>query len=71
VSDVEHSEPPSAAGWLVLISFGFVLLATVLRVASVLTDGLTLVYASIACGALAAMTLVVAVRSRQHPKDGT
>jgi hypothetical protein len=48
---------------LVLLSFALVLAATVLLVLGLLNDdGLTLIYASIACSAAAAVVLIVALR---------
>jgi hypothetical protein len=56
---------------LVLLSFGLVLVATVLLVLGLLADdGLTLIYVSIACSVLAGVVLVVATRLGR-PKAGT
>jgi hypothetical protein len=56
---------------LVLLSFVLVLVATVLLVLGLLvTDGLTLIYVSIALSALAAILLVVAVRVSKPPAGG-
>lgn len=53
---------------LVLVSFGLVLLATILLVVGLLTDdGLNLIYLSIACSAAAAVVLYLAFR-RAKPK---
>ena len=56
---------------LVLLSFGLVLLATVLLVLGLLVgDGLSLIYASVALSAVAAIILFVAVRvSKPRAKD--
>jgi len=54
---------------LVLVSFGLVLLATVLLVVGLLTDdAMTLIYLSIACSATAAVVLWVAFR-KARPKQ--
>ncbi|HEX4901962.1 MAG TPA: hypothetical protein VFV42_04075, partial [Acidimicrobiales bacterium] len=54
---------------LVLVSFGLVLLATILLVVGLLTDdGLNLIYLSIACSFVAAVVLYLAFR-RARPKS--
>lgn len=55
---------------LVLVSFGLVLLATILLVVGLLNDdGLTLIYLSIAASATAAVVLYVAFRRARPKKD--
>jgi hypothetical protein len=56
---------------LVLISFGLVLVATVLLVLGLVQDsGLTLIYVSIGCSLLAGIILVVATRvNRPKPES--
>ena len=55
---------------LVLVSFGLVLLATILLVVGLLNDdGLTLIYLSIAASATAAVVLYVAFRMARPKKD--
>jgi len=57
---------------LVLLSFALVLVATVLLVLGLLNDdGLTLIYASIASSALAAIVLIVALRRDKPVESGT
>jgi len=56
---------------LVLVSFGLVLLATILLVVGLLTDdGLNLIYLSIACSAAAAVVLFLAFRRAKPKQDG-
>jgi len=55
---------------LVLVSFGLVLLATILLVVGLLTDdGLNLIYLSIACSAGAAVVLFLAFRRAKPARD--
>ena len=68
--DEEAGEPnkPRKGGVLVLVSFGLLMLAVVLRVVSVFVGGLTVLYLSIASSAGAAITLMLAVRGTK--RDG-
>lgn len=57
---------------LVLVSFGLVLLATILLVVGLLNDdGLTLIYLSIAASATSAVVLYVAFRRARPSTEGT
>jgi len=54
---------------LVLVSFGLVLLATILLVVGLLADRIGLIYVSIGCSAVAAVVLWLAFRGAKPKKD--
>ena len=56
---------------LVLVSFGLVLLATILLVVGLLADDLTLIYISIASSFIAALVLYIAFRRARPEVDTT
>ncbi|MEY2422164.1 MAG: hypothetical protein QOI95_2231 [Acidimicrobiaceae bacterium] len=64
--DTGSANRPRKGGMLVLVSFGFLMLAVVLRVGSVFVGGLTVLYLSITSSAAAAITLVVAVHTSKR-----
>ncbi len=65
---MDEADPKDGtAGWLLAASMILVLVATGLRVASAFSDGRALLYASVACGAVAFVFLGAALwRSRDR-----
>jgi hypothetical protein len=67
-----ETTPSSVTGVMVLIAFLLVVVAQVLRVAGVLSDGIALILVSIGASSVAAVVLIVAVfRGRRNGKPPT